>query len=158
MSDTKSNFSLILSVASLLISVGGFMLGFFNFHRDKEKLQIDVKLKKFVDDIAPPEVEIVAANSGRRHIILLELGMDYDDGGWRTVYLNDKDGILLKEKERFTVSQEKLETLLYNFDSDATAIKIWFRDSLNKVHRAKEVRGLIQRFYQEVSVRSQPRV
>lgn len=143
---------------ALLISGLSFVLSFYAIRRDNEKLKARSWFfpSYFNEDNqlnVMRRIRIEAVNSGRRPIILTFLGVKYDDGHEKSVYLEHPDGVHLNEKEKFTQDDEDLFSMLYDHENGSAAVDMWFEDTLGKRHYIKGAKRHLELYFKNEPIK-----
>lgn len=101
----KDVFTFTFSIVSLILASTSLFFSIRNILKDKEKLVIKAwNVSTSVNDKVY-KIEVTVTNVGRRIAVIEGLLFHYENGF--QYYEPNKDGVILKEKERITLSVEQ---------------------------------------------------
>lgn len=129
----------IISLFSLLVSLGAFSLAFYIAFRDKAKI---VERSKFwpANEYGEASIRISVVNAGRRPIVLRSILAIAENGDGSGPYLGSyENGLRLGENELHQELWGKAD-LLCGPDDDQLAVDIQIEDSLGRRYQVKDAR------------------
>jgi hypothetical protein len=147
--DTRSTIALLVSIGSLVVSLGGVGVSAYNSLRDRPRLKVTSRFFDVSDLGSPRRIYVNVVNKGRRPVILRLLG-GYDNRGEfsGTFFDQDKGGLRLGEHERHDFKIEPDDAFIRGPDGPEEPYeRMWIEDSLGNRYAIPRSREYIRQLF-----------